>query len=84
MSQFVTADGRVFVEQGRESYVRLDGSQTELRCWAGRCRQCDAPFVVKTPASVAPEKSKSFGRVHCDEHKGLPKYFGNPARRRTP
>ena len=67
-----TKDGRRFVEIEPEPYIRVDGSKTHLRRWLGRCRKCGAEFVVKTPASVAPERSSAFGRVHCDAHKGLP------------
>lgn len=63
---------RLFLLVGTAPYTRLDGTQTELALWEGRCRRCGSPFIIATPM-ITPEtfrlSSKAFGRCHCDIHK---------------
>ncbi|MBD5805336.1 hypothetical protein AZOA_47890 [Azoarcus sp. Aa7] len=62
-----------FTLKGTRPHLRKDGTATVLACWEGRCRVCGAPFEVTTPQPGAPgfERTKAFGRVHCDAHKAV-------------
>jgi len=66
--------GRVFTFVEAKPYVRKDGTPTTIETWESTCKAegCGKFFQITVPAGSTPTSSKSFYRVHCEEHKLTP------------